>query len=47
MWWLAFMPPILFSLISLAIACYFPITRKMMNEVREKLSARLAVLSEP
>ena len=40
MWWLAFIPPIVFSLISLAIASYFPITSKMMAEVRAKLAAK-------
>lgn len=42
MWWLAFIPPIVFSLIALGISFYFPITRKMMDEVREKLAVRRA-----
>jgi len=42
MWWLAFIPPIIFSLIALGVAFYFPITRKMMDEVRTKLAARRA-----
>lgn len=42
MWWLAFVPPIIFSLIALGISFYFPITRKMMDEVRTKLADRRA-----
>ena len=46
MWWLAFIPPIVFSLIALGVAFYFPITRKMMDEVREKLALRRAAKAD-
>ena len=42
LWRLAYIPPIVFSLIALGIAFYFPITRKMMDDVRRQLAARRA-----
>lgn len=40
MWWLVLIPPIIVSGTAFIIACYFPITRKMMDEVHAKLNER-------
>lgn len=42
MLWVGFTPPIIFGILAFIIACYFPITKKMMDEVREKLVVRRA-----
>ncbi len=42
---LGFTPAIVFAGVTFAIACYFPITQKMMTDVRARLDARRAAAS--
>lgn len=42
MWWMVLLPPIIVGIIAFIIACFFPITREMMEDVRAKLAERRA-----
>jgi GPH family glycoside/pentoside/hexuronide:cation symporter len=43
--WLAFAPPIVFSILAFVISCFYPLTGKFMAEVRLRLDERRAAVA--
>lgn len=45
--WLGFTPAIVFTGLALALACFFPVTQRMMDDVRQRLELRRAGNPKP